>query len=223
VSFGVGQTSTSAGDVQAGQNLISRCSTWTSNADLEVCPTWMGLACVGMLLVFLSGCTRSAALPVYGTVPDFTLTDQSGAAFRAGEKLSGRVWIADFMFTNCMGPCPRMTSHMQRLASETAARQPNLRFVSFTVDPDRDTPAALADYARRFRADTSRWSFLTGPRAALHDLCRKAFLLGDVDGSLEHSTKFVLVDSRLRIRGYYDSGDAASLQQLVADSARVAD
>jgi protein SCO1/2 len=171
-------------------------------------------------LAALAGCDGRPALPSYGLVPDFTLTAQDGSTFHSLEKLSDKVWIADFIFTNCTGPCPMMTSRMHRL-SERLANQKDLRFVSISIDPERDTPQAMADFARRYRADTARWYFLTGTRDALHYLNRKVFMLGDVDGSLEHSTRFVLVDRKGRIRGYYDSNDRANIEQLVQDIGRV--
>ena len=97
--------------------------------------------------------------------------------------------------------CPRMTAHMQRIAKQFSDRG-DLRFVSFTVDPARDSPAALNAYATKFHADAERWAFLTGPQPVLNHLGRKVFLLNDVDGSLDHSTRFALVDRKMEIRGF---------------------
>ena len=92
-----------------------------------------------------------------------------------------------------------------------------LRLVSFTIDPTRDTPPVLAAYGKRFGADSQRWYFLTGTQAELHHLCRNVFKLGDVDGTLQHTTRFVLIDSDRRIRGYYDSSEAETIRQLIED------
>lgn len=167
--------------------------------------------------VMLTGCTSSSPLPSYGIVPDFTLTDQSNRAFRSAENLKRKVWIVDFIFTNCPGPCPRMTSLLRKVQQEFEGNA-DVKFVSITVDPKRDTPEALAEYAKRFHADESQWSFLTGPTEELQRLSREAFKLGDIDGSLEHSTRFVLVDKFGRIRGFYPTTAADSVPQLVTDA-----
>lgn len=171
-----------------------------------------------LALAALSACTRAPKLPDYGAVPAFTLTAQSGQPFVSATALRGHIWIADFIYTHCTGPCPMMTTRMRRIQQSLESR-PQVRLVSFTVDPERDTPAVLAAYAERFHADPARWYFLTGERTALQSLNRQAFKLGDVDATLEHSTRFVLVDGRSRIRGYYHSGDPDSMAKLLDDVA----
>jgi protein SCO1/2 len=168
-----------------------------------------------ILAVALSGCSMNPSLPSFGVVPDFELTDQSGRTF-GSQKLDGKVWVADFIFTTCAGPCPRMTLQMREVRDQIQKAE-DVRLVSFTIDPARDTPEVLHEYGRRYGANPDRWYFLTGPQAELHRLKRNAFRLGDVDGSLEHSTRFVLVDRKSRIRGYYDSSDTEKMRQLVAD------
>ena len=156
-------------------------------------------ACVTLLLLaFAGGCAVRAALPTYNTVPDFSLTDQTGASFAGDAALRGHVWVADFMFTNCPGPCPRMSSQMHQV--QGALADSDVRLVSFTIDPERDTPAALADYASHFSAKPGVWYFLTGPVETLQHLDRDVFQLGDIDGSLDHSTRFALVDRKARVR-----------------------
>lgn len=161
-----------------------------------------------------AGCARKP-LPVYGAVPDFALTSQTGSDFH-GASLDGSVWIADFFFTNCAGPCPRMSSRFRHIEKAFAKRN-DLKLVSFTVDPQRDTVPAIAEYARKFSAEPGRWFFLTGPMQRLDKLCRETFLLGNADGNFDHSTRFVLVDRSRRIRGFYRSEDSQSIQQLMAD------
>jgi protein SCO1/2 len=164
----------------------------------------------------LSACSNRSPLPALGIVPEFNLTDQTGSSFSSKERLDGRVWVANFIFTNCAGPCPRMSHQMQQVRDQFKAAS-DVQFVSFTVDPDRDVPQVLADYARRYEADPIKWSFLTGNPAQLHTLCRDAFMLGNVDGKLEHSTRFVLVDRRGRIRGFYDTSEQENVQKLIDD------
>src|SRR5262249_40475936 len=149
-------------------------------------------------LLLLAGCQRAREpLPIMQTVPQFALTATDGTEFRS-DSLRGQVWVADFIYTTCTGPCPRMTSQMRHV-QEAVAPVSNVKLVSFTVDPEHDTPEVLAQYAKRQKADPARWVFLTGPRDTLQKLCREAFLLGNVDGSLDHSTRFVLVDREGRV------------------------
>lgn len=172
------------------------------------------LLAIGLLLVFLSSCARPP-LPILGVVSAFRLTAQSGQPFDS-RSLSGHLWIADFIYTTCPGPCPMMSSRMNRLQSSTAGT-PEVRLISFTVDPEHDTPAVLAEYAKHFKADPARWSLLTGSRAVLNDLGLNAFHLNSVDGSLIHSTRFALIDRQNRIRGYYSSEEDDFLPRLLHD------
>jgi protein SCO1/2 len=149
-------------------------------------------------------------------VPEFRLTAHTGEEFSSAA-LNGKIWVADFMFTNCPGPCPRMTTQMRSI-QKAVAGQPNVRFVSFTVDPARDTPDVLTAYARRYQADLDTWYFLTGAVEKLHQLKRETFLLGDVNGvNFEHSTRFVLVDGDGRIRGFYSTSEPSDIDKLVSD------
>jgi protein SCO1/2 len=170
----------------------------------------------GFSFVALAGCAARAGLPQYSTVPDFTLTDQTGAAFHSSEQLKNTVWIADFIYTTCPGPCPRMSSQMHQV--ENALAGTGVKLVSFTVDPERDTPPVLAEYAQHFGATPGIWFFLTGTADNLHRLSRNAFMLGDVDGTLEHSTRFVLIDRASRVRGYYESPEPDAIPRLIADA-----
>jgi cytochrome oxidase Cu insertion factor (SCO1/SenC/PrrC family) len=168
-----------------------------------------------LLLFCACGRTRPP-LQTFNTVPDFSLTAETGAEFRFSRELAGKVWVADFIFTNCAGPCPRMSRQMSQIQSAVKGMS-GVRLVSFTVDPARDTPEALAVYARRNGADPALWSFLTGPMSELHNLARNVFLLGSVTGELDHSTRFVLVDRQGRIRRYYDTTEAGVTEDIVAD------
>jgi cytochrome oxidase Cu insertion factor (SCO1/SenC/PrrC family) len=213
----------------------------------------------------------SARLPIYASVPDFALSDQRGRPVRRAD-VEGKVWIASFIFTNCPDECPLMTAEMAQIQADFVY-VPDLRLVSISVDPERDNPAVLAQYADRFNADPERWLFLTGDKQAVYRLVREGFRLGIVDpaetsppspvkssavgGSKSrldrefpsslgwnagwpltfgrwlravepavafadhgrakntlHSTRFVLIDRRAQIRGYYESREEAALQRL---------
>ena len=160
----------------------------------------------------LAGCRSKPQLPVLAEVPPFALTDQAGRAFSSNE-LAGHIWAADLIFTNCPGACPRMSSQLQRVQAATGS---SVKLASFTVDPDRDTPAVLSAYAKRFQADPSRWSFLSGPRAEL-DKVFGGMLLGKT--GLDHPTRFILIDGQMRVRAYYQSDEPGAVERLLQDVA----
>jgi protein SCO1/2 len=170
-----------------------------------------------LLILLLTGCAREKPLQVLGEIPDFQLVDQKGQTFDR-KALDGHVWVADFVYTTCQGPCPRMSSHMRTLQKATG---PDVRMVSFTVDPDNDTPPVLAAYARRFSADTARWTFLTGEKETLNMLDHDAFKLGSIGAGMDHSTRFVLVDKLGRIRGYYGIAEGNPVDKIAKDAARL--
>ncbi|HPC59345.1 MAG TPA: SCO family protein [Verrucomicrobiota bacterium] len=156
---------------------------------------------------------RATALPVYGQVADFLLTNHHGQAVSLSNLL-GRVWIADIVFTRCAGPCPRMT---QKMAGIQAALDPaeRTRLVTLTTDPDFDTPEVLRAYAQRFNADPARWMFLTGTKAQIARLAVDSLKLTTVEKRPEerespedlfiHSTIFVVVDRQGRLRGIFET------------------
>ena len=167
------------------------------------------------LALGLSGCARRTPLEVFGEIPRFELTAQDGKSFDS-HALAGKIWVADFIYTTCPGPCPRMTSQMREV-QDAVSTLPDVRLVSFSIDPANDTPAVLAAYAKQHGASPEMWYFLTGQVATLQTLDRDAFKLGNIDGTLQHSTRFVLVDRHGRVRAYYDTSDAASISKLIAD------
>jgi protein SCO1 len=168
-----------------------------------------------LLCLLLAGCASPRRLDILGRIPPFQLIDQTGRPFDS-KSLAGHVWVADFFFTTCPGPCPMMSSKMHQVQVGTAD-MPDVKLVSFTVDPAHDTPLVLAAYSRHFLAQTGRWWFLTGGQDELNDLGLNAFHLNSVDGSLDHSTRFVLVDRKMQIRGYYGAFDEGALPRLIAD------
>ena len=160
------------------------------------------------------------SLPVYGTVPKFALTNQDAQPF-GSDDLTGKIWIADFIFTTCPGPCPIISTRMSELQKPLA--NSGVRLVSFTVDPEKDTPVVLRTYADKLRKEPFRWDFLTGPLDTITSLSRDGFKLaiaaGEEPGSGPvHSTRFVLVDRRGTIRGYYDALAPDGVTKLLADT-----
>ncbi len=170
-------------------------------------------AAPAIFILALAGCAAPPALPILGEAPPFQLTAHTGEPFDRAA-LAGHVWVADFIFTTCPGPCPRMSSQMRQIQDATDA---DVKLVSFTVDPAHDTPPVLAAYARHFLAQPGRWYFLTGAQSSLNAVGRDGFHLNSVDGTLDHSTRFVLVDRAARIRGYYSSSDDDFPKRLLGD------
>jgi protein SCO1/2 len=159
-------------------------------------------------------------------MPPFQLTNQDGAPFQSAE-LMGHPWVANFIFTRCTTVCPALTDRMKEFQDETAELT-ETRLVSFSVDPEHDTPQILKGYAERFEADAERWSFLTGSSDGVRTAVVEGFkvALGDsnseVDpGSVLHGTRFVLLDAQSRIRGYYDVSDGDGYERLKADLAQL--
>jgi protein SCO1/2 len=160
------------------------------------------------------------SLDQYGAVPDFALTERNGNAVGLDE-LRDKIWVADFIYTTCTDTCPLQTAMMAKLQQEYA-HKPEIQFVSFTVDPERDTPEVLTAYAAKHQADAARWYFLTGRRDRIMRLIQDGFHLAvaalPVDaapgGMIPHSPRFVLVDKQSRIRGYYDSRDLEAFARL---------
>jgi len=160
------------------------------------------------------------AINNYGSVPAVRLTNQDGRPFGSAE-LAGKIWIADFIYTTCPGPCPMISSRMSEM--QKPLEKTDVHFVSFTVDPEKDTPQMLREYANRLRAEPGRWDFLTGPKSAIYDLSRHGFKLaaaenGGENGEPLHSTRMILVDRRGQIRGYYDGTEADAVTRLLADT-----
>ncbi len=191
----------------------------------------LALVLVGVSAAFVvseatSKPTVSAMVPapdIRIALPDFSFTERNGQAL-SHEDLVGSVWIADFIFTSCAGPCPQMSRHMQRLQKDLSELE-SLRLVSFSVDPERDTPEVLRAYGERYDADPQRWLFLTGPMDRMYDIAIKGFKItvetARENNEIIHDTRFILVDAESTIRGYYDSASADDLQRLRKDASEL--
>ncbi len=194
---------------------------------------WTGVALVTLtlLLVFalalLNARNRLARpLPVYGQIADFTLTNQDGRATSLSD-LRGHVWVADIIFTRCAGPCPVMTRQMKAL-QETVPASSGTKLVTLTTDPDFDTSPVLKAYAERFGADLHRWMFLTGTKDQIASLAIDSLKLSAVEKKPEdrqspqdlfiHSTIFVVVDQRARLRGIFETtGEGVDPKQVKSE------
>jgi cytochrome oxidase Cu insertion factor (SCO1/SenC/PrrC family) len=179
----------------------------------------------------------TAAPPILGTLPAFSLTDQRGQAFGTRE-LAGKVWVADFIFTACQEACPLLSERMKQVGHRARNLGPDFHLVSISVDPERDTPEKLAAYATRYGANPLAWSFLTGPADAIEAAVVGGFKVGmgkekqpapgngEPAGNGEfwqifHGENLVLVDRQLHIRGYFQA-TPEGLDLLMAAAGRVA-
>lgn len=161
-------------------------------------------------------------------VKDFSLVNQQGTIIN-WDSLRGKIIIADLFFTHCPTICPGMTKNMKRLANsihngERVGDRTNkqVHFVSFSIDPERDSVPRLKYWADRFQIDPEQWWLLTGDKKTIYDLAINEFRIGAEDGegvdtNFVHSDKFILIDSSRHVRGYYDGLDSASLARLSSD------
>lgn len=192
---------------------------WPLRAILVIAALGAGLG----FALFESSLRPRPPLPVLGEIPPFHLVDERGAPFGV-DSLAGHVNIVDFIFTRCASSCPRLTARMGELQDLLARGKSSARLVSFSVDPDNDTPAVLTEYAAQAHADLSRWSFVTGPLEEVERAAVKGFKVSVArvardagDSEVIHGEWFVLVDAQGRVRGYYSVPERADLEPLVKD------
>jgi len=172
-------------------------------------------------------------LPRLGAVPDFALTTQDGKPYAFHDE-RGKVVVVDFIFTRCTEICPRLTAEMRTLQKRLveAGLRDQTKLLSISVDPQRDTPAALRTFAEKFGADLSTWTFVTGPARAVEDSVVRGFkqamdrvavdagagVLDEDRFTVIHGSRFVLVDRAGTIRGFYDSARPEEVEHLVEDA-----
>jgi protein SCO1/2 len=194
---------------------------------------------VPVLTVLLAACSSqdSDSLPVYGDIPSFSLTDQMGQAFTS-EELRGKVVLANFVFTNCTEFCPTLSSRMaqiQERLEEDGLLGKEVLLLSFSVDPEYDTPEILLSYAERYSADYNAWRFLIGPPEVMRQVITDGFKLDfgrvgkpyehpHVDGSTHiheynvyHTTRVVMWDKAGRVRAYYDGAADWDMEKVLKD------
>ncbi|HEX5059434.1 MAG TPA: SCO family protein [Kofleriaceae bacterium] len=191
----------------------------------------------GLLVVFLVAVVPSIvvptlmcrpehkALPDLGEVPAFTLTDQTGQPF-SDEALRGKVSIVSFIFTRCDTICPVISMKMARIQEKTFDIGRDIKLLSFSVDPNYDTPERLAAYAKKYGADPERWRFVTGPYDKVHSLIEGPFMTSMLRvedrpsgvPDIQHGGYFLLMDTKMHIRGVYDSDIINQLEALMRDA-----
>jgi protein SCO1/2 len=195
-------------------------------------PRWRVLSlAVAVLLALGVACRPSSNLPVLFPAPEFTLTDQTGRPFSSSH-LAGKVVVANFVFTTCTDICPLLTATMAQVRDQLKQAKllgEKVAIVSFSVDPEHDTPDALRVYGERFGAVPTEWRFLTGDRQAIDDLLIGGFKVGrpppasrTPGGAPEiiHTNRFALIDSRGQIRALYN-GEELDVPAVVEEARRL--
>lgn len=165
---------------------------------------------------------------VWHAVKGFRLVNQEGTVI-TWDSLKGKIVIADLFFTRCPTICPGMTRNMKRMAESIHngkrvgdRTNKQVHFISFSIDPERDSVPRLKAWADRYQINPEQWWLLTGSKEMIYDLAINELKVGVEDGegvdtSFIHSDKFILIDSNRHVRGYYDGLDSVSLARLSAD------
>lgn len=157
-------------------------------------------------------------------IGDFNLIDQNGKTITQS-LIKNKVFVAEYFFTTCGSICPKMNAQMQRIQKAFHGNS-NFKILSYTVDPETDTPEKLKEYALKHQYYDGQWYFITGKKEDLYSLARKSFFvlkpaeaqnLGDAGSDFIHTNNFVLIDKKRRIRGYYDGTQSNDVDQLIID------
>lgn len=164
---------------------------------------------------------------VFQTIPSFSLTDETGKTFESNS-LKDKIYVTSFFFTRCGTICPKITSQLSRV-QDTFLGDPEVQFLSISVDPKYDQPEKLATYAKRFDANKGQWHFLTGEKKMIYPLVLKGFhvpladaseydaAIKNPDETFIHSERLVLVDKEGIIRGFYDGTDKKEVDRLLVE------
>jgi protein SCO1 len=151
---------------------------------------------------------------IYHAIGDFKLTDQNGKSI-SEKTFDGKIFIANFFYTNCPTVCSTMNENISELA-QTYAKNKMVNFISITVDPKSDSIAALKKYSEKFKP-SAKWSFLTGDTSTIFGLARNGFLVNALQlgpNDFVYSDKLILVDQDKHIRGYYTGASTAEVARL---------
>ncbi|MCY9433922.1 SCO family protein [Bacillus haynesii] len=181
-----------------------------------------GIFLAGILTVFLSSCgTSKIENPLNYDVQSFSFQNQDGKAVSL-ESLKGQVWVADFIFTNCETICPPMTSHMAELQKQMEEEKLQARIVSFSVDPENDTPEKLKKFAANYPLSFQNWDFLTGySQKEIEKFALKSFKSivkkPEDEDQVIHQSSFYLVDQNGKVVKDYDGARNTPYDEIIAD------
>lgn len=156
---------------------------------------------------------------IYHTVSYWNFTNQDGK-LTSKEDYEGKVYVANFFFTRCPGICPILTKNITKVQAET--KELNISFLTHTVDPKTDTVGRLKWYCENKKIDNSNWNFVTGDQKSIYEMGVLSYLVPNSEDALApggflHSDKFILIDTKSRIRGMYSGTDSAEVERLIVD------
>ncbi len=155
----------------------------------------------------------------YHTISDFSLLNQNGETITQAD-YEGKIYVADFFFTTCQTICPIMTGHMKEI-QQKLQDDPTIKLLSHSVTPEIDSIARLKKYALEKGVDDKKWNLVTGDKKHIYTLARKSYLAAKdnpyKENDLIHTENFVLVDTKKRIRGFYDGTDPEAISKLLED------
>ncbi len=156
----------------------------------------------------------------YHKIADFRLINQNGEEVTQ-DTYKDKIYVADFFFTTCQTICPIMTGHMKEI-QDRLKNDSEVLLLSHSVTPQIDDVARLKKYAVDKGVDDARWNLVTGDKKQIYDLARKSYLAAKSDGDggpydMVHTENFVLVDTKKRIRGFYDGTNPEDIDRLLDD------
>ena len=156
----------------------------------------------------------------YHTIADFSFTNQNGKTITQKD-YEGKIYVADFFFTTCGSICPKMTTNLSDI-QKAFATNPKVKLLSFTVFPETDSVPVLKAYAKKHQVDDAKWNLVTGDKKEIYTMARKSYLavkLGKPDElyDMVHTENFVLVDTKKRVRGFYDGTNKEDMKRLIED------
>ena len=156
----------------------------------------------------------------YHTIADFSFVNQNGKTITQKE-YEGKIYVADFFFTTCGSICPKMTTNLAEI-QKAIRHNPKVMLLSHSVLPDTDSVPVLKQYALKNGVIDSKWNLVTGDKKAIYTMARKSYLavkLGKPNElyDMVHTENFVLVDTKRRVRGFYDGTKKEDVQRLIAD------
>lgn len=158
---------------------------------------------------------------IYHNVGNFAFKNQEGETVTSAS-LKGKIYVADFFFTSCPSICPKMTTQMKRFAAAFKDNE-NVKIISFTVDPRRDTVEKLKRFADKYGINSSQWNLLTGDRDEIYELGVYGYLLSAQEDALApggflHASNMILVDKEKRIRGIYEGTSTKDVDRMIEDA-----
>jgi protein SCO1/2 len=197
------------------------------------------IACLALLL--FSACSKERKLPVYGnrdtktikladgssrvdtiyqTIPAFSFLNQDSVAIN-NDTFKNKVYVADFFFTTCPSICPIMHRNLKKVYEEFKGN-PEVMFLSHTIDYKYDTPSVLKRYATKLGVDDKQWEFAYGSRADVYTIAEKSYLTSVQEDSTQrgnyvHQGWLVLIDKDRQMRGTYDGTDPKAVARLAED------